>query len=147
MAVQLYFEVVAEKMALPILVNPTSSRMSAMWAAASGDFDPIHYDKDFALAQKLPDIIVNGRFKLALLAQLMTNFMGPHGRLRKISARHQGMDIVGRNLTAKGTVTKKYSQGEEHLVDCDIWVENPEGEKTSLGSATITLPSQDELGR
>ncbi len=109
---------------------------------ASGDFDPIHYDRGFALGQRLPDIIVNGRFKLALLSQLMTNFMGPHGRLRKISARHQSMAIVGQTLTLKGVVTRKYREQEENFVECEIWVENPKGEKTSLGSATVVLPSR-----
>ncbi len=140
----LMFEDVSEKMAIPILVKDSSSRLSAMWAAASGDFDPIHYDKDFARAQKLPDIIVNGRLKIALLAQLLTDFAGPKGRLRRLAARHQGMHIVGKPLTLKGTVTKKYRDGGENRVDCEIWVESPEGEKNSLGTATIALPSRED---
>jgi acyl dehydratase len=140
----LYFEDVNEQMPIPVVSKETSSRLSAMWAAASGDFDPIHYDKDFALAQKLPDIIVNGRLKIALLGQLMTTFMGPRGRLKRLAARHQAMDIVGKPLSCKGQVTRKYRVRGENLVDCEIWVESPEGEKSSTGSATIALPSRKE---
>lgn len=142
MAPQLFFEDVTEKMAIPARVQPTSSRLSVMWAAASGDFDPIHYDQAFARGQRLPDMIVNGRLKLALLSQMITIFMGPQGRLRKISARHQSMDIVGQPLTLKGVVTRKYQEQEENFVECEIWVENPAGERTSCGSATVALPSR-----
>jgi len=81
--------------------------------------------------------------KLALLTQLMTHFMGPQGRLKKISARHQSMDIVGKNLTVKGVVTRKYQEGKELWIDCEVWVESEEGEKTSIGSATTSLPSRE----
>jgi hypothetical protein len=37
-------------------------------------------------------------------------------------------------------ITKKYISGESHLIDCDIWLENPNGEKTTPGTATFELP-------
>jgi acyl dehydratase len=146
MAAQICFEDVKESTPLPPLRKPTSTRLSALWAAASGDFDPIHYDKEYALAQKLPAIIVNGRLKLALLVQLVTNFMGPAGRLRKISLRHQSMDLVGRDLILKGVITRKLVHEGESLIECELWVENPDGEKTSIGSATIGLPLREPQG-
>ena len=38
---------------------------------------------------------------------------------------------------------KKYAAGNEHLVDCEIWLENAKGEKTTIGSATVMLPSRE----
>ena len=52
------------------------------------------------------------------------------------------MDIPGDALTCKGTVTKKYVEGDEHLVACDIWLENSKGEKTTPGTAVVALPSR-----
>jgi hypothetical protein len=43
----------------------------------------------------------------------------------------------------KGKVVKKYTQGRDHLVDCEIWLENAKGEKTTIGSATVILPSRE----
>ncbi len=37
-------------------------------------------------------------------------------------------------------VTKKYQEQGANLVDCDIWLENEKGEKTTPGSATVALP-------
>ena len=50
--------------------------------------------------------------------------------------------IPGTPVTAKGVVTKKYQDKSENLVDCDIWLENEKGEKTTPGSATVALPSR-----
>jgi hypothetical protein len=39
-------------------------------------------------------------------------------------------------------VTKKRVDGNDHVVECDIWLENDKGEKTTPGSATVILPSK-----
>jgi acyl dehydratase len=111
-----------------------------MWAAASGDFDPIHYDNEYAVRHNLPGTIVNGRLKVALLVRLLTSFAGPNGRLKRLAARHQGMDRLGELLTLRGVVTRKYVEGGENFVDLEIWAENPKGERTAAGSATVSFP-------
>jgi hypothetical protein len=144
MSYQLMFEDITKNMGIPILVKETSSLLSAKWAAASGDFDPIHYDKEYAVGQKLPSTVVNGRFKAALLCQFMTAYGGPAGRLKRLAVRHQGMDLVGNNISCKGLVTRKYVERGECLIDCEIWIEDVQGKKTASGSATISLPSRSK---
>ena len=52
------------------------------------------------------------------------------------------MDSPGAPITAKGTITKKYQENGVKLVDCDIWLENEEAQKTTPGTATVALPSR-----
>ena len=52
------------------------------------------------------------------------------------------MDQPGHTVKAKGKVTKKRVDGNDHVVECDIWLENDKGEKTTPGSATVILPSR-----
>ena len=52
------------------------------------------------------------------------------------------MDIPGTPVTIKGVVTKKYQESGDNLVDCEIWLQNEKGEKTTPGSATVALPSR-----
>ena len=130
MSKQLTYEDVKEGMEIPSLVKETSTRMSAEWAGASGDYDPIHYDTDYARKRRFPDAVVNGRLKVAWLMQLMTRWIGDEGKLKKLGCQHRGMDIIGDTVKVKGVVTKKYVENGEHLVDCDIWTENPKGEKS-----------------
>lgn len=142
MAKQLYYEDVEEGMELPPLVkNPTTQQL-VKWAGASGDYYQIHYDKDFAQSTGLPGVIAHGRLKSSFLAQLMTDWIGEGGTLKKISVQHRGMDLAGEQMTCKGRVTRKYIENGEHLVECEIWTENPRGEKTAPGSAIVSLPSR-----
>ncbi len=72
----------------------------------------------------------------------MTSWVGEHGTLRKLSAQYRGMDVPGTPIYAKGVVTKKYVENGENLVECDIWLENHKGEKTTPGSALVALPAK-----
>jgi acyl dehydratase len=126
----------------PLEKEPTTQQL-VKYAGASGDFYQIHYDKDFALKNNLPGVILHGALKNAFLGQLMTDFAGELGWLRKLSVQYRSMDQPGTKVICKGRVTKKYVEGADHLVDCEIWLENAKGEKTTPGSATVMLPSRE----
>ncbi len=142
MAKQIYFEdlEVGQEVG-PLEKSPTTQQL-VMYAGASGDFYQIHYDKDFAIANGLRGVILHGALKNAFLGQLMTDFAGELGWLRKLTIQYRGMDEPGVKLTCKGKVTKKYVENDKHMVDCEIWLENAKGEKTTPGSATVILPSR-----
>jgi len=143
MTKQNYFEDVREGTELgPLEKNPTTQQL-VKYAGASGDFYQIHYDKDFALANKLPGVILHGALKNAFLGHLATDFAGEFGWVRKLSVQYRGMDQPGTKVVCKGRVIRKYSEGDHHMVDCEIWLENAKGEKTTPGSATVILPSRN----
>jgi len=125
----------------PLEKDPTTQQL-VKYAGASGDFYQIHYDKDFALRNNLPGVILHGALKNAFLGQLMTDFAGDRRWPRKLSVQYRGMDQPGSKVICKGRVSKKYVEGGNHLVDCEIWLENAKGEKTTPGSATVILPSR-----
>ena len=113
-----------------------------MYAGASLDFYQIHYDKDFALNNNLPGVIIHGALKNAWLGQLVTGWAGPGARLRKLSVQYRGMDVTDEDLILTGTVSRKYEEDGKHLVDCNIWLQNGKGEKTTPGAATLELPTR-----
>jgi acyl dehydratase len=142
MAEQVYWDDVSEGMELPPLVkNPTTQQL-VRYAGASGDFYQIHYDKDFAQGNQLEGVILHGALKNAFLGQFMTGWMGPLGALKRLACQYRGMDFPGNAITAKGKVLRTYQADGQNLVDCEIWLENPEGQRTTPGSATIALPSR-----
>ena len=137
-----FWEDVQEGMEIPALVKNPTTRQLVQYAGASGDFYEIHYDKDFAQGTGLPGPIIHGALKNAFLAQLVTDWIGEGGTLRKFSCQYRGMDVPGDTLFCKGTVTEKYVQDGQPTVDCEIWLENSKGERTTPGSATVILPSR-----
>jgi len=142
MAGQIHFEDVQEGMELPTLEkNPTTQQL-VKYAGASGDYYQIHYDLEYARSNGLPDVILHGALKNAFLGQLVTDWIGEHGTLKKLSAQYRGMDVPGTPVYVKGVVKSKYVEDGEHLVECDLWLEDHKGEKTTLGTAVAELPSR-----
>ena len=144
MTEQLYYEDVAIDTEITPLVKQPTTRQLVMWAGAVGDYFPIHYDKDFAQSRGLSGVIVHGQLTGAFLGQLMTDWIGAQGSLRKLNCSYKGMNYPGETLTCKGKVVEKYIEDEHHYVECDLWVENPKGEKTASGRATVILPSRSQ---
>ena len=142
MSDQVYWEDVSEGMDLPSLVNETTTRQLVQYAGASGDFYEIHYDQRFANDSGFPHVVLHGALKSAFIGQLLTNWIGHNGSLKRLSVQYRGIDMPGRPLYCKGVVTRKYEGSGLHLVECDVWIQNATGEKTTLGSAVVALPSK-----
>ena len=147
---QICYEDVEERTEITPLAKVATTRMLVQWAGASGDFNPLHYEDDFAKAMGVGAPIVHGALKRAWLGQLMTDWIGGEGQLKKLSCQYRGMDYPrkmkareephdGETWWCKGSVTKKYEQDEEHNVECEIWVEKGKGERTTPGSALVAL--------
>ena len=142
MAEQLYYEDVEVGSEITPLVKQPTTRQLVMWAGASGDYYEIHYDKDYAQSRGLPGVVIHGQLICSFLGQLMTDWVGEQGSLRKLTCSYRGMNFPGEALICKGKVTKKYVEDDECYVECDIWAENPRGEKTVPGTAIVTIPSR-----
>ena len=139
---QVYFQDVQEGQEIPSLTDKPTSQRLVMWAAASGDFYQIHYDKDFALGNGLPERITHGALKHALLGRLVHQWAGDEGRVKKVACQYRGMDIVNEDVTCHGVVKRKYQDGNENLVELELWTETPQGQKTTPGTAVVALPSR-----
>jgi len=141
-AQQVYYEDVVEGQEIPSLKKHPTRRQLVMWAGASEDFYEIHYDTEFAKKNQLDTCIVHGRLKASFLGQLLTDWIGTDGVLRKMSCRYKGTDPVDSDMFIKGTVTRKYVEGNAHLVELDVWTERQDGVKTTQGTAIVLLPGR-----
>ena len=142
MSKQLYFEDIMVGSEITPLTKQPTTRQLVMWAGASGDYNPIHYDKDFAQGRGLPGVIVQGQLVFSFLGQLVTDWIGERGVLRKLSCSYKGMNYPGEAIICKGKVSKKYVENGEHYVECSLWVENDKGEKTVTGMVVVIMPAR-----
>lgn len=142
MAKQVYFDDVNVGDEIPKLVKHPTPRQLVKWAGASGDYNEIHYNIDVAKKQGLPDIIVHGRLKAAFLGNILSNFAGLEGSVKKFSCSYRGMDIPGTDMTVGGKVVKKYTEGRDNLVDLELSILNIKGETTTIGAGTVILPAK-----
>ena len=75
------------------------------YAGASGDFNPIHIDKEFATAVGLPQNILHGLYSMAQVARAATQAAGGDPRsLKRLSVQFRGMGIPEQEIRVTGTV-------------------------------------------
>src|SRR5258707_2871631 len=75
------------------------------YAGASGDFNPIHIDPEFAKAVGLPNTILHGLYMMGLVARASTEAAGGDpGSLMRLSVELRGMSAPGTVITVTGTV-------------------------------------------
>jgi acyl dehydratase len=94
--------------ALPELRKKPGVTQLVKYAAGGGDFNPLHHDYSFPQAKALGSIIVHGRFKYAALGELVSNWLGHAGRIRKLSCQYRGMDFPDKEMVLGGTVKRKW---------------------------------------
>ena len=140
---QVYVEDVKIGAALPPLVKgPIQQIQLTRYAGASGDFNPIHQDEEFARAAGMGGVFAHGMLAMGFLAQAVTDWAGV-GAITKITVRFAGLVRLKDTITCQGRVLTKSSKDGVHRAEVEIWAENQRGEKVVTGKATVALPSRD----
>jgi acyl dehydratase len=87
----------------PLRVTP-DKYLTVRYAGASGDFNPIHYDEEFAKAVGLPGRILHGLYTMAQVARAQTDAAGGPAKLKRLAVQFRGMGVPEREITVTGTV-------------------------------------------
>ncbi|HWO48676.1 MAG TPA: MaoC/PaaZ C-terminal domain-containing protein [Solirubrobacterales bacterium] len=94
--------------AIPELRITPDKYLPHRYAGASGDFNPIHIDNDFATAVGLPRNILHGLWTMAQVARAQTQAAGGDPRsLRRLSVQFRGMGVPEEEIVVSGTVTSR----------------------------------------
>ncbi len=102
----------------------------------------VHDAEDTATAAGLPLAYDYGCQRMCWLGQIPLNWIGDDGFLKRLHGKLIRFNYVGDTTWLKGKVTAKRVEGDDHLVDLDIWAENQLKETTAAGNATVALPSK-----
>ena len=78
--------------------------VTVRYAGASGDFNPIHIDEEFAKSVGLPGRILHGLWTMAQVARAHTDAGGGPDRLKRLSVQFRGMGRMGEEIVVSGTV-------------------------------------------
>jgi acyl dehydratase len=87
----------------PLRVTP-DKYLTVRYAGASGDFNPIHYDEEFAKAVGLPGRILHGLYTMAQVARAQTEAAGGPEKLKRLAVQFRGMGRPEREITVTATV-------------------------------------------
>lgn len=90
--------------ALPELKVTPDKYLTVRYAGASGDFNPIHIDEDFAKQVGLPGRILHGLWTMAQVARAQTDAGGGPQSLRRLRVQFRGMGLPEQEITVSSTV-------------------------------------------
>ena len=139
---KIFFEDVNEGDSIPEFVTkPLEEIQFVMYAGASGDFNPLHTVHSFGEKAGFGGVIGHGMLSMALAGRALTNWLG-HKALKKFGVNFRSVTLPRDVITVKGTVTKKYTEGGNNLIDIDLLAQNQRGESVVVGNATAVLPSK-----
>jgi len=129
-----------EGVSLPTLKKNISQDNINLYAKASGDFNPIHIDADYARKTPLGGTVAHGMLILACVSQMMTNAFGRDwlsgGRL---NVRFRAPARPGDVITVSGTIRRMEKGDGFQMVDCDILCSNQNNEPIITGDAKVKV--------
>jgi acyl dehydratase len=77
------------------------------YAGASGDFNPIHLDDQFAQSVGLPGRILHGLYTMALVARAQTEALGGPEHLKRLAVQFRGIAVPEHEIVVSSTVKER----------------------------------------
>jgi acyl dehydratase len=125
---------------LPAAEYPIERADLVRYAGASGDFNRIHWDDEFARSVGLPGVIAHGMYSMGLAARSVSAFAGDPRTLRRLRVRFSAMIRPGQTLTVSGTVA---SVDDDGAVTLRFEARNDDGERVLAKGEAELAPSRN----
>lgn len=124
---------------IPELVVKPDRMQIFMFSAATWNRHHIHYDKDAALAEGLPDVLVQRALIGSFFARLLTEWLGDAGEIRELSWKVTHSAMPDRALRCAGTLlTVEMAEGVRHA-DCELSMQDEADRAIAAGRARLRL--------
>jgi acyl dehydratase len=103
----------------------------------------LHYDRERVRTRSgLRSFIASGAYREALVARMITDWIGPQGMLRKLAIRHVASTLEGDFQIYTMTVVEKSKDPQDPQVTCQIEGRNQEDKQILTGRCTVSLPTR-----
>ena len=135
----IYFEDVEEGDELPPIDMLLTKDFVRRYARTAGMDFPRFTDDEGARKEGLPGMIAPGVLSMGLLARLISEW-NPAAQITRIGTTFRSPVLPDCNIHLLGFVTQK--DDEQHTAECDIWMENDDGERWVIGTAAVVLPTK-----
>jgi acyl dehydratase len=116
---------------------PIDNVRLARYAGASGDFNPIHYDIEYAKKQGLEGNITHGMLVMGMIAEMITSKVDPK-YVTNLNAKFVGMTRPGEKITISALIKKKISNEKGKFVIIAAEAKGTAGDIKAKAEATIS---------
>ena len=131
----------AEGDELPAIEKAITQDQIEEYAAASGDFNPIHVDHEFAATSQFGSTISHGMLVAASISEMMTQAFGEmwsnSGRMK---IRFRAPVYPGDRVSTFGKVKSMRDEDRGRRVLCSVGAQKESGEAAISGEASVLVP-------
>lgn len=128
--------------ALPTIEKHVTQERIEQYANASGDFNPVHLDKEFASGTQFGGTIAHGMLILAFISEMLTEaFRENWSTSGRLKIRFRNPVRPGETVHTFGQVKKVRNSDGTQVVTCSVGVRNADGEVAISGDATVDIAS------
>ena len=133
---------ILEGTVLPELVRRVTQPDINKYAEASGDYNPIHIDEQFAASTPLGGTIAHGMLVLAYMSEMLSGAFGePWDSTGRLSLRFRSPARPGDTLTVSGQVESVAEENGIVCVTCSLSCRNQADEVVVSGEARVRIPA------
>lgn len=126
------------KVVASTLHPPITLETLKRYAAASGDFNPIHLDREAARAAGHPDIIAHGMLVMGYLGVCLGKAAGERPIL-SFDVRFRAVTVIGSHISCKAVVDPPYDEHPDVGTRVAMTAEDQYGEIKLVGAAILDL--------
>ena len=109
------------------------------YQGASGDFNPIHHDEEFAKSAGFPTVFSVGMLQAGILGCYCTEWLGAEN-VRRFSVQFREQVWPGDHLDCEATVRRRFEEDGERRVELDLLVTRQESGGAAIkGEATFAV--------
>ncbi|AXH99170.1 dehydratase [Sporosarcina sp. PTS2304] len=132
-------DLVADQKIEPMLKPPITKVQLAQYAGASGDFNPLHLDDEFARKIGMDGVIAHGMLVMGFLGEYVMKVAAQQAKVINFKMRFGKMTFVGDEIRCSGVVERTYEEEGKRCIALDLTAEKKSGEIVGSGSAILQL--------
>lgn len=120
--------------------GPLSIGDTVRWAGSQEIWERLHFDREYARGHSgQRTFIASGAYRQAMLARMLTDWIGPRGVLRKLRLRHTAPTLEGDLMRFCGRVVEKSPEAADPWLECELEGKNQRDERIVIGSCVVVL--------
>ena len=116
--------------------KPITKVQLVKYAGASGDFNPLHFDEEYAKTRGLKKLIAHGMLSMGFLSEYVESVFGV-GKIKKLQVNFKSMVFIGEEITCSGKINNLDTEEGREFALCSIEAKNSEGNIVTAGLVEV----------
>lgn len=117
-----------------------------MFSAITWNRHHIHYSKDAAVREGLPDVVVQRALIGNFLARMLTDWVGDSAELHRLAWKVTRSTVPGSDIVCRGKIKDRIVHGDKKHLVCELTVSNENDETIACGEAELVFHTDHTLG-